>query len=84
VPRTAGIPAAFPGVRVVVPDRVHVGPGGEQRAEERHLRVLRRPVMHDPRSGLEERALRGAGQGSLLRAEPEQLQQPGILRPQPR
>ena len=33
----------------VVPDRVHIGPGGEQRAEERHLRVLRRPVMHDSR-----------------------------------
>jgi hypothetical protein len=40
--------------------------------------------MHNPRSGLEERALRGAGRGSLLRAELQQLQQPGILRPQPR
>jgi hypothetical protein len=77
-------PAAFPSARVVVPDRVHIRPRREQRPEERHLRVLRRPVMHNPRSGLEERALRGAGRGSLLRGEPQQLQQPGILRPQPR
>ena len=77
-------PAALPGVRVVVPDRVHVGPRREQRPEERHLRVLRRPVMHNPRSGLEEGGLRRAGRGSLLRGELQQLQQPGILRPQPR
>ena len=77
-------PAGLPGPLVVVPDRVHVGPRREQCAEERYLRVLRRPVMHNPRSGLEEGSLRRAGRGSLLRGEPQQLQQPLILRPQPR
>jgi hypothetical protein len=40
--------------------------------------------MHNPRSGLKEGTLRGARRGSLLRAEPQQPEQPGILRPQPR
>ncbi len=74
----------FPVRAVVVPDRVHIRPRREQRAEERHLRVLRRPVMHHPGRCLEEGSLRRAGRGSLLRGEPQQLQQPRVLRPQPR
>jgi hypothetical protein len=34
--------------------------------------------MHNPRSGLEERALRGAGRGSLLRGEPTALKNPEL------
>jgi len=36
----------FAGTRVVEPDRVHVGAGSEQRAEERYFRVRRRPVVY--------------------------------------
>lgn len=34
-------PPRFPGPLVVIPDRVHVSPRSEQRAEERHLHLLR-------------------------------------------
>ena len=76
-------PAGLPGPLVVEPDRVHVCPRREQSTEERHLHVLRRPVMDDSRRCLEEGSLRGARRGSLLRGEPQQLEQPGVLRPQP-
>ena len=67
---------------VIEPDRVHIRSRREQRAEERHLGVLRRPVMHESGRNLEVGGLRGAGWGRLLRGEPQQLEQPGILRPQ--
>jgi hypothetical protein len=77
-------PAGLHCALVVEPDRVHVRPRREQRAKERNLVVLRRPTVHESRRGLEVGGLRGAGRGSLLRGELQQLEQPGILRPQPR
>ena len=76
-------PPGFPGPLVVIPDRVHVSPRGEQRAEERHLRLLRRTVMHHSRRCLEEGGLPRYRRGGLLRGQPQQLEQPGVLCPQP-
>ena len=66
-------PAGLPGPLVVEPDRVHVRPRREQSTEERHLVALRRPVMHESGRGLEVGGLRGAGRGSLLGGELQQL-----------
>ena len=79
-----GDPAVLPGVRVVPSCRVDIGARREQRAEERHLRRLRRPVMHHPRPCLEEGRLPGGRRSRLLRGHLQQAAQPDILRPQPR
>ncbi len=76
-------PPGLPRALVVVPNRVQVRPRGEQRAKERHLRLLRRTVMHDPWRCLEEGGLSRHRRGGLLRRQPQQLKQPGVLRPQP-
>ena len=76
-------PPRFPGPLVVIPDRVHISPRSEQRAEERHLRLLRRTVMHHSRRCLEEGGLPRHRRGGLLRGQPQQLEQPGVLCPQP-
>src|SRR5262249_15650580 len=72
-------PVALPGVRVVVQDGAHIGPRGEQRAEELHLRLRRRSVMNQPAA-----PLRRAGWRRLLRVERQQPQQPRVLRPESR
>ena len=77
-------PAGLPGPLVVEPDRVHVRPRREQRAEKRHLVILRRPAVHESGRSLEVGGLRRPRRGSLPRGELQQLEQPGILRPQPR
>jgi len=72
-----------PPAPVAVQERIQADVGLALQVRGQHGRG-RRPVMHNPRSGLEEGTLRRARRGSLLRAELQQLQQPGILRPQSR
>jgi len=77
-------PPGLAGTAVVEPDRVHVGAGREQRAEERHLRIRRRAIVHRPWRCLEKGCLRGPRRRRLLWTELQQPQQPGILGLQPR
>jgi hypothetical protein len=77
-------PAAFSGVRVVVPHRVHIRARGKQCTEKRDLHFRFRPVIDQSRWRLEIRGLCRIGRSRLPRGELQQLHQPRVLCSQPR
>jgi hypothetical protein len=76
---------AFPAsTGVLDPGGVDVGARREQRAEERHLRVIGRVFMDRSRRRIEETGLRRTRRLGVPRAQLQHLQQARVLRPQPR
>src|SRR6266568_3344840 len=78
--RNPARPARAP---VLITDRVDILAGGEQRAEERHLRLRGRAGVYRAGRRLEISRLGRTRRRSLSRGQPEKAKQPGVLSPQP-
>ena len=83
-PRTAGTQPDFPVRWLSYLMAYTSGRAANSAPKNAALRVLRRTVVCPPGRCLEEGGLRGAGRGSLPRGQIQQLEQPRVLRPQPR
>jgi hypothetical protein len=78
----SGQPACLPAASVLPPDRVDVGTGGKQRAEQGDLRLSRRSRMNRARRRLEEPGLRRPRRRGLCRGQLQQPAKPRVLRPE--